>query len=102
MLKPLGQGVHRALSLCLVQLGVLLHQEDARARFPYKDNTIRLIRVVGMLVELLEPSFGHGDALTLGVVVADLEALAGGIFDDDRHVLLPQSTENTEEKLTLW
>ena len=36
MLKPLGQSVHCALPLCLVQLGVLLHQEDARARFLYK------------------------------------------------------------------
>ena len=36
MLKPLGEGVNRALPLCLVQLSVLLHQEDARARFFYK------------------------------------------------------------------
>ena len=35
LLKPLGQGVHRAFLLCLVQLGMLLHQEDARARLLY-------------------------------------------------------------------
>ena len=43
--------MHVALPLGLVQLGVLLHQEDARARFLYKVNIILLTRVVGMLVE---------------------------------------------------
>ena len=33
ILKPLGEEVHRSLPLCLVQLGVLLHQEDACPRF---------------------------------------------------------------------
>ena len=42
MLKPLGQSVHCALPLCLVQLGVLLHQEDARARFLYKVSNMLL------------------------------------------------------------
>jgi hypothetical protein len=51
MLKPLGEGVHRALPLCLIQLGVLLHQEDACTRFFYKVNKMLLTRVVGMLVE---------------------------------------------------
>ena len=52
MLKPLGEGMHGALPLCLIQLGVgvLLHQEDARARFLYKVNNMLLTRVVGMLV----------------------------------------------------
>ena len=54
-----------------------------------------------MLHELLEPALGDGDALALGIVVADLEALAGGIVDDVCHVLLAQSTENTEEELSL-
>ena len=36
MMKPLGQCVHRALPLCLLQLGMLLHQEDTCARFLYK------------------------------------------------------------------
>ena len=89
MLKPFGQGMHRALPLCLVQLGVLLHQEDARARFLYKVNNMLLTRVVGMLVEQLEPAVGDGNALLLWVVVSHLEALAGGRVDDIRHVLLP-------------
>ena len=42
MLKPLGEGVHGALPLCLIQLGVLLHQEDARARFLYKVSNLPL------------------------------------------------------------
>ena len=42
VLKPLGEGVHRALPLCLVQLGVLLHQEDASARFLYMVNNMLL------------------------------------------------------------
>ena len=50
MLKPLGQGMHGSLPLCFVQLGVLLHKEDASARFFYKVNIILLTRVVGMLV----------------------------------------------------
>ena len=41
MLKPLGEGVHRALPLCLVQLGVLIHQEDACPRFLYKVNNMQ-------------------------------------------------------------
>ena len=56
MLKPLGQSMHRALPLHLVQLGVLLHQEDARARFLYKVSNMLLNRVLGMLRELLKPS----------------------------------------------
>ena len=36
MLKPLGKSMNCALPLCLIQLGMLLHQEDARARFLYK------------------------------------------------------------------
>ena len=43
VLKPLGEGVHGALPLGLVQLGVLLHQEDARARFLCKVNNMLLI-----------------------------------------------------------
>jgi hypothetical protein len=54
-----------------------------------------------MLVELLEPAVGDGDALALGVVVADLEALAGGVVDDVCHVLLPQRAQYTEEELAL-
>ena len=52
-----------------------------------------------MLGELLEPYLGDGDALTFWVVVADLEALAGGIIDDVSHVLLAQSTHYAEEEL---
>jgi hypothetical protein len=54
-----------------------------------------------MLVELLEPAVGDCYPLALGVIIADLEALAGGVVDDVRHVLLPQSTEDTEEELAL-
>ena len=93
--------MHRALPLCLVQLGVLLHQEDARARFLYKVNNMLLTRVVGMLVEQLEPAVGDGDALLLGVVLAHLEALAGGRVDDVLHVLLPQRAQDAEEELAL-
>ena len=57
--------------------------------------------MVGMLHELLEPSVGDGDALALGVVVADLEAFVGGLLDDVRHVLLPQSAKHPEEELAL-
>ena len=42
-----------ALPLCLIQLGTLLHQEDARARFLYKVSNLLVTRVVGMLCELL-------------------------------------------------
>ena len=63
LLQPLRQGVHRAVPLSLVQLGVLLHQEDARARFLYMVNNMPLTRVVGMLHEVLEPAVGDGDAL---------------------------------------
>ena len=65
-----------ALPLCLVQLGVLLYEEDACPRFFYKVNNMLLTRVVGMLRELFKPSIGDGDALTLGVVVTSLKALA--------------------------
>ena len=68
--------MHRALPLCLVKLGVLLHQEDACTRFLYKANNMILTRVVWMLVEQLEPAVGDGDALLLWVVIANLEALA--------------------------
>ena len=101
MLKPLGESMHGALPLCLVQLGVLLHQEDARARFFYKVSIILLTRMVGMLVEQLEPAVGDGDALLLRVVFAHLEAFAGGRVDDVLHVLLPQRAQNTEEELAL-
>ena len=108
MLKPLGQGMHRALPLCLVQLGVLLHQEDACARFLYKVNNMVLTRVVRvltrvvrMLVEQLEPAVGDGDALLLRVVLAHLEALAGGSVDNVLHVLLPQRAQDAEEELAL-
>ena len=101
MLKPLGEGVHRALPLCLVQLGVLLHQEDACPRFLYKVNNMPLTRVVGMLVEQLEPAVGDGDALLLRVVFTHLEALAGGRVDDVLHVLLSQCAQDTEEELAL-
>ena len=90
MLKPLGEGMHGALPLCFVQLGVLLHQEDARARFFYNVNIILLTRVVGMLVEQLKPAVCDSDALLLWVVVAHLEALAGGRVDDVLHVLTPK------------
>ena len=43
MLKPFGQGMHCALPLCLIQLGVLLNEEDACARFFYKVNNMLLI-----------------------------------------------------------
>ena len=101
MLKPLGEGVHGALPLCLIQLGVLLHQEDSRARFFYKVNIILLTRVVGMLVEQLEPAVDDGDALLLRVVLAHLEALAGGRVDDVLHVLLSQRAKDAEEELAL-
>ena len=68
--------MHRALPLCLIQLGVLLHQKDARARFLYKVKNMPLTRVVGILVEQLEPAISDGNALLLGVVLAHLEALA--------------------------
>ena len=90
MLKPLGEGVHRALPLCLVQLRVLLHQEDACPRFLYKVNNMLLTRVVGMLVKQLEQAVGDSDTLLLRVVFAHLEALAGGRVDDVLHVLLSQ------------
>ena len=60
-----------------------------------------LTRVVGMLVERLEPSVCDGDALLLWVVVTHLEALAGGSVDDVLHVLLPQCAQDTEEELAL-
>ena len=65
-----------ALPLCLVQLGVLLYEEDARTRFLYKVNNMLLTRVVGKLRELFEPSVGDGDALTFGVIFTNLKALA--------------------------
>jgi len=101
MLKPLGEGMHRALPLCLVQLGVLLHQEDARPRFLYKVNNLLLTRVVGMLVEQLKPAVGDGDALFLRVVLTHLEALARSRVDDVLHVLLPQRTQDAKEELAL-
>ena len=101
VLQPLGEGVHRALRLCLVQLGVLLHQEDARARFLYKVNNMLLTRVVGMLVEQLEPAVGDGDALLLRVVLGRLESLAGGRVDDVLHVLLAQRAQDAEKELAL-
>ena len=54
-----------------------------------------------MLGELLEPALGDGDALMLWVVVAGLEALAGGIMDDVGHVLLAQRAQHPEEELAL-
>ena len=60
-----------------------------------------LTRVVGMLIKLFEPSIGYGYALALGVIVTNLEALAGGRMDDVLHVLLPQRAQDTEEKLAL-
>ena len=94
--------MHCALPLCLVQLGMLLHQEDASPRFLYKVNIMLLTRVVGMLIELLQPSVGDGDALTFGVIFTHLKAFAGSIMDDVCHVLLSQSTQYTEEELALW
>ena len=93
--------MHRALPLCLVQLGMLLHQEDASARFLYRVNTMLITRVVGMFVEQLEPTVGDGDSLLLRVVLAHLEALAGGRVDDVLHVLLPQRAQDSEEELAL-
>ena len=101
MLKPLRQSMHRALPLYLVQLGVLLHQEDARARLLYKVSNMLLTRVVRMLRELLLSALGDGDALTLRVDVAVLDALAVGIMNDVSHVLLAQSTHYAEEELAL-
>ena len=80
---------------------MLLHQEDASPGFLYKFNTILLTRVVGMLIELLQPSVGDGDALTFGVIFTHLKAFAGGIMDDVCHVLLPQRTQYAEEELAL-
>ena len=93
--------MHGALPLCFVQLGMLLHQEDACARFFYKVNNMQLTRVVGMLVEQLEPAVGDGDALLLRVVLAHLEALARGRMDDVLHVLLSQRAKDAEEELAL-
>ena len=93
--------MHRALPLGLVQLGVLLHQEDARARFFYKVNSMLLTRVVGMFVEQLEPTVFDSDALLLRVVLTHLEALAGGRVDDVLHVLLAQRAQDAEEELAL-
>ena len=75
LLKPLGKSMHCALPLCLIQLGMLLYQEDARAQFLFKVSSMRLTRVVGMLRKFLESSFGDCDALTLWVVITDLESL---------------------------
>jgi len=99
MLKPLGEGMHGALPLCLIQLCVLLHKEDARARFFYKVKNILLTRVVGVLVEQLKPAVGDGDALLLGVIFADLEALAGSRVDNVLYVLLSQGAQDAEEEL---
>ena len=93
--------MHAALPLRLVHFGVLLHQEDSRARFFYKVNIILLTRVVGMLVEQLEPAVGDGDTLLLRVVFTHIEALAGGRVDDVLHVLLSQRAQDTEEELAL-
>jgi hypothetical protein len=101
MLKPLRERMHGALPLCLIQLGVLLHQEDARPRFLYKVNNMPLTRVVGMFVEQLEPAVSDGDTLLLRVVLAHLEALVGGRVDDVLHVLLPQRAQYAEEELAL-
>ena len=101
LLKPLGQGMHGVLPLCLVQLSVFLHQKDSRPRFFYMVNDMPLTRVVGMLHEVLEPAVGDGDALALGVVVAHLEALLGCIMDDVLHLLLSQRAQDAEEELTL-
>ena len=75
--------------------------ENVRARFLYKVNNMPLTRVVGMLVEQLEPAVGDGDSLLLGVVLAHLEALAGGRVDDVLHVLLSQRAQDAEEELSL-
>ena len=60
-----------------------------------------LTRVVGVLIEQLEPAVGDGDALPLGVVLAHLEALAGGRVDDVLNVLLAQRAQDAEEELAL-
>ena len=60
-----------------------------------------LTRVVGMLVEQLEPAVSYGDTLLFWVVIAHLEALAGGRMDDVLHVLLPQRAQDAEEELAL-
>ena len=101
VMKLLGEGMHRALPLCLVQLGVLFHQEDTRARFLYKVNNMLLTRVVGMLVKQLKPAIGDGNALLLGIVLAHFETLAGSCVDDVLHVLLPQRAQDAEEELAL-
>ena len=54
-----------------------------------------------MLVEQLEPVVGDGDALLLRVVIAHLEALAGGHVDNVLNVLLPQRAQDAEEELAL-
>ena len=61
-----------------------------------------LTRVVGMLIELLQPSVGDGYALTFGVIFTYVKAFAGSIMDDVRHVLLPQRTQYAEEDFALW
>ena len=46
VLKPLGEDVHRALPLCLVQLGALLHEEDACPPVSYTHLTLPTNREV--------------------------------------------------------
>jgi len=99
--KSLAQLVHRPVLLGLVQLRMLLHQEDARAGLLYRDYRWGLTGVVGMLHELRVPGVRDGDALTLGVVVLDLEALVRGLGDDVLHVLLPHGAQHPEEELPL-
>ena len=52
-----------------------------------------------MLHELLEPSVGDGNALTLWVVVADFDTFVGGLWDDVLTVLLPQGAHDAKEEL---
>ena len=54
-----------------------------------------------MLIKLLQPSVGDGYVLTFGVIFTHLKAFAGSIMYDVCHVLLSQSTEDTEEEFTL-
>lgn len=100
-MQSLAQLMHCAVSLDLLQLGFLLHQEDSRARFLYRGECEMLTGMIGMLHQLLEPLLRDCDAIILRVIILDLEPLTRSLLDDVFHVLLAQGAHHTKEEVTL-
>ncbi len=90
------------LCFFLHDFGSLFHQENARPRFLYKMWSNMLTWIVWVLGQFFHPLICDDNSLFFRVVISHLKSLFLCFSDDIEHILIFQSTHDTEEKRAFW